>query len=263
MRAFLLAVPIAVLGGLIGLGGAEFRLPVLMRLFHYSAKQAVPINLAVSFVTVVCAFAIRTTTAAVEPILSLLPLLVLFTGASMAGAYIGTGYLHRWTDAYFEKIVAVLLIFIGGLLIAESLAEFAIHRAADGMVAQAALAVGLGGTVGIISSLLGVAGGELIIPALVFVFGVGIQDAGTASLLISSATIVVGLFRYWTQGRYRDHYDLTAVVLPMGMGSIIGSIAGAAMMGLMSAALLKAMLGFILIVTSLRIFSTRSLPTPK
>jgi uncharacterized membrane protein YfcA len=77
MKAFLYAVPIAVLGGLIGLGGAEFRLPVLMRVFEYKAKRAVPINLAISLVTVVCAFATRITTASVEPVVALFPLLIL------------------------------------------------------------------------------------------------------------------------------------------------------------------------------------------
>jgi uncharacterized protein len=47
--AFLYAVPISILGGLMGLGGAEFRLPVLAGPLGYHARQAVPLNLAVSF----------------------------------------------------------------------------------------------------------------------------------------------------------------------------------------------------------------------
>jgi uncharacterized membrane protein YfcA len=262
MKAFLLAAPIAVLGGLIGLGGAEFRLPVLMRMFRYPAKRAVPINLAISLVTVVSASATRVTTAAVEPVLALLPILVLFAVASMIGAYIGTGYLLRLHDPHFEKVVAVLLILIGGLLIAESLFDFATHRVAEGVLANAALAVGFGLIIGIISSLLGVAGGELIIPALILVFGLGIKEAGTASLLISSVTIFVGLFRYWKQGRYHDN-DVTEMVIPMGLGSVIGSIAGAAMIGIVSASLLKNLLGCILILSSLKIFSAATEPSPK
>ncbi|MGH2403190.1 MAG: sulfite exporter TauE/SafE family protein, partial [bacterium] len=42
--AFAYAVPIGVLGGLIGLGGAEFRLPVLAGPLGYSAREAVPLN---------------------------------------------------------------------------------------------------------------------------------------------------------------------------------------------------------------------------
>ena len=112
-----------------------------------------------------------------------------------------------------------------------------------------------------ISSLLGVAGGELIIPTLILVFGVGVKEAGTASLLISSVTIIVGLLRYWRQGRYRDH-DVTGMIVPMGLGSVVGSIAGAAMVGLVFAALLKALLGCILILSSVKIFSAASVPHP-
>ncbi|KYC37092.1 hypothetical protein WA1_46525 [Scytonema hofmannii PCC 7110] len=43
--AFTYAIPIGVLGGLIGLGGAEFRLPVLVGVLKYQAQQAVPLNL--------------------------------------------------------------------------------------------------------------------------------------------------------------------------------------------------------------------------
>ncbi len=47
MLAFGFAIPIAILGGLIGLGGAEFRLPVLVGPLGYRAlPQAVPLNLA-------------------------------------------------------------------------------------------------------------------------------------------------------------------------------------------------------------------------
>ena len=49
--AFLAAIPIAVLGGLIGHGGAEFRLPVLAGPLRYAARQAVPLNLAISLIT--------------------------------------------------------------------------------------------------------------------------------------------------------------------------------------------------------------------
>ena len=255
MKAFLFAVPIALLGGLIGLGGAEFRLPVLMRVFDYSAKRAVPINLAISLVTVVAALAARTTMASVEPILALLPLLVLFTGASMAGAYLGTGYVHRLHESNFEKMVASLLILIGMVLVTESFLDLATHRVAEGRFVNVCLAIGLGGVIGLISSLLGVAGGELIIPALILVFGVGVKEAGTASLFISSATILVGFFRYWKQGCYRDRLDLTGVVIPMCVGSLIGSVAGAAMIGLISAPLLKGLLGCILILSSLKILS--------
>jgi uncharacterized membrane protein YfcA len=53
------------------------------------------------------------------------------------------------------------------------------------------------------------------------------------------------------------------MVIPMGIGSVIGSIAGAAMIGIVSAVLLKTLLGCILILSSLKILSAASEPSPK
>jgi len=47
-KAFGWCIPIGELGGLIGLGGGEFRLPVLMYAIGFDAKSAVPLNLMVS-----------------------------------------------------------------------------------------------------------------------------------------------------------------------------------------------------------------------
>jgi hypothetical protein len=44
-------------------------------------------------------------------------------------------------------------------------------------------------------SLLGVAGGEVIIPSLVFAYGVDIKTAGTANLLVSLPTELTGIGR--------------------------------------------------------------------
>jgi uncharacterized protein len=58
-RAFGWCVPIGGLGGLIGLGGGEFRLPVLMHVVGFEAKSAVPINLMISLVTLAFALLVR------------------------------------------------------------------------------------------------------------------------------------------------------------------------------------------------------------
>jgi uncharacterized membrane protein YfcA len=50
-RAFTFAVPIGGLAGLVGLGGGEFRLPVLIRVIGFPARAAVPLNLVISLAT--------------------------------------------------------------------------------------------------------------------------------------------------------------------------------------------------------------------
>lgn len=105
-----------------------------------------------------------------------------------------------------------------------------------------------------ISSLLGVAGGELIIPTLILVFGVDIKLAGTASILISLPTVIIGLSRHYANGAFKQKSDFFELVLPMGIGSIIGSFIGGLLIIYVSGSLLELILGLILIVSEVKIF---------
>ena len=108
--------------------------------------------------------------------------------------------------------------------------------------------------IGLVSSLLGVAGGELIIPTLVFMFGAGIKTAGTASLLISLPTVVAGVLRHRQLGSFAERAGLTQTVAPMGVRSLVRVVAGGLFVGVVLAAALKFVLGVILIVSPVRIF---------
>ena len=116
------------------------------------------------------------------------------------------------------------------------------------------LAVLIGVGIGLVSSLLGVAGGELIIPTLVFLFGADIKIAGTASVLVSLPTVLAGLGRYVRLGAFEERSDLSTLVLPMGVGSILGAFLGGVLVPYVPAGVLKVGLGVILIVSAVRIF---------
>ena len=111
---------------------------------------------------------------------------------------------------------------------------------------------GLG--IGLVSSVLGVAGGELIIPTLIFGYGVGIKTSGTASLIVSLPTVTVGLVRYAMQRRFKREHFVDAII-PMGIGSAIGAIVGGLLVGVFPEEILKLILGIILILSALRIFA--------
>jgi hypothetical protein len=53
-----------------------------------------------------------------------------------------------------------------------------------------------GFVIGVVASLVGVAGGELLIPTLVLLFGVDIKLAGSLSLVVRLPTMLVGFTRY-------------------------------------------------------------------
>ena len=85
---FLYTVPIGALGGLI-MGGAEFRLPVLAGVLGYSARQAVPLNLAVSLITIAASLAIRGRTLSITSVLPLLPVVLSLITRAIATAFLG------------------------------------------------------------------------------------------------------------------------------------------------------------------------------
>jgi uncharacterized protein len=124
----------------------------------------------------------------------------------------------------------------------------------DSLLVRLAAAVVFGLGIGLVSSLLGVAGGELIIPTLDFAFGAGIKTAGTTSLLISLPTVAVGVLGHRRLGSFTDRADLTRTVAPMGVGSVVGAVVGGFLVGVVQAAALKLVLGIILIVSAVRIF---------
>ena len=261
-RALAYAVPIRALGSLIGLGGAEFRLPVLVGPLGYPARRAVPLNLAVSPVTISASLVIRGNALSYST-LAPYALVIggLITGAVVA-AFAGTALVHRLSTTLLNRIILVLLVGIGLALLVESVTA----TGGAGLVPPDApwrvgTAIAFGLVIGAVSSLLGVAGGELIIPTLVFAFGLDIKTAGTASLLISLPTVAVGVARHAARGAF-PRPDVTATVVPMGLGSVVGALLGGLLVGLVPTGWVKAGLGTILIFSAWRIFSHSRAPAP-
>jgi uncharacterized protein len=262
--AALWGAPIGLVGGLIGLGGAEFRLPVLVGVFGYAARLAVALNLAISLITVVSALLIRGGTLSLAPLLGLLPVVVAMIIGAVSAAYVGTALVHRVSEHLLERIILVFLVVIGTALIVEAFLPQDVPGLLPASPLVRLVAAGIFGLgIGLVSSLLGVAGGELIIPTLVFAFGAGIKTAGTASLLVSLPTVAVGVLRHRRLGAYSERRDVAETVTPMGAGSVVGAVAGGLLVGIVPAATLKLLLGIILVVSALRIFrDRRPLETP-
>jgi uncharacterized protein len=260
---------VGTLGGLIGLGGAEFRLPMLIGWFGLSARVAVPLNLLVSLITVGAALLGRLVVLDASALSTNLVEILAIGSGSMAAAWIGAGWLAGMSDHLLERVIALMLLVIAMVLIAEAALPVAPSLAlTDTPALQVAAGLGCGVVIGIVSSLLGVAGGELIIPALVLLFAVDIKTAGTASLIISLPTVTVGLVRHWRRGAFDDRAPLRDVAWPMALGSIVGANLGAALAGVVPAGALKATLGLALALAALALYRRgrrrlRSRPAPR
>ena len=252
--AFACGAAVGILGGLIGLGGAEFRLPLLIGLFVLVAHQAVRLNLLVSLATVSASVVARFGFATFPDLAALLPEIAAVTAGAVVAAWFGTGLLARLSVSALMRLIAALLAVVSVVLLAE--AAFGLD-AGSGLPAEGLLrplvgvAAGLG--IGMVSSLFGVAGGEFIIPTMMLAFGADIRTAGTASLLISLPTVAVGVLRYQRQGAYQDTGLLARLALPMAAGSVVGATVGAALLPYAPGDALKVLLGVILAASAVKL----------
>lgn len=245
---------VGTLGGLIGLGGAEFRLPILISTFALLPHRAVRFNLLVSLVTLTAAAATRLefhSSLEVGPFADVLTSMIV---GGMIAAWIGAAALSRIPAKRLMSIIVVLLMMIALMLTIEATYATTFSLAVpDNPVARWIAGVAAGLFVGAVSSLLGVAGGEFIIPILVFVFGAGIKTAGTLSLLISLPIVAIGVLKHRLTGHYRSRDVLIRLVLPMSAGSVMGAFLGALLADVVASAALKVILAVILASSAVKL----------
>lgn len=256
MGRFLLALfggcIIGALGGLIGLGGAEFRLPLLIGPFGFAALDAVILNKAMSLVVVATALPFRSQTIPWASVAEHWPAIVNLLAGSLAGAWFGAGWALKLKTAALYRILAGLLVMIGLVLL---LAHSPEARAPllDGM-AQAVAGVVAGFGIGVVASLMGVAGGELLIPTLVLLFAADIKLAGSLSLMVSLPTMIVGFTRYSRDQSFQVLGRNLSFVLTMAAGSIVGSWIGGRLLGVVPVAVLIPGLSLILFVSAVKVW---------
>jgi uncharacterized membrane protein YfcA len=250
-RAFLWATPIGGLAGLIGLGGGEFRLPVLTQVIGFPARAAIPLNLLISLATLAFALAVRNYAIPVSGVMPYLPEMAGLALGGVFSAIYGARLVTQLSDRRLTVSMAVLLAALGVLLLVEAFVPFeAAALGADSILARVVGGVLLGLLVGIVSSMLGVAGGELLIPALVYVFGADIKIAGTASLVISLLIVATGLWRYHRAGALVLTGGALRVAASMSAGSVVGAALGGLAVAIAPTAMLKVVLGLVLLAAA-------------
>lgn len=250
--AFLAGAAIGMLGGLIGLGGAEFRLPLLIGIFGFVALEAVMLNKAMSLVVVAFALPFRATTVPFEQIAEHWPVIVNLLAGSLAGAWFGAGWATRLKSETLYKVIAVLLFAIALVLVFG-------HDLVGGsaMVAgttQLVAGVIAGLVIGVVASLLGVAGGELLIPTLILLFGADIKLAGSLSLAVSLPTMIVGFTRYSRDQSFTVIGRNRVFLAVMAAGSILGAFIGGQLLGIVPNAVLLPALAVILVVSAMKVW---------
>ena len=253
---FLSGLLIGALGGLIGLGGAEFRLPLLISLFGFAALEAVILNKATSLVVVCSALVFRSTTIPFGAILEHAGVVLTLLGGSVFGAWFGADLATRLKAHTLYRIIAILLVGIAlVLLTAHDPAALAEPWLVGAGQVIAGIVAGFG--IGLVASFLGVAGGELLIPTLILLFGVEIKLAGSLSLAVSLPTMIVGFVRYSRDRSFEVITKHLRFVLAIGVGSLAGTFVGSLLLGVVPSAVLLPALAAILLASAIKIWRHR------
>jgi uncharacterized membrane protein YfcA len=100
---------------------------------------------------------------------------------------------------------------------------------------------------------MGVAGGELLIPTIVLLFGEDIKTAGSLSLLVSLPTMLVAFARYSRDGSFAVLSTNVRFTAVMAAGSVAGAVLGGLLLGVFPDAVLIPLLAVILLLSAIKL----------
>ncbi|PLU15656.1 hypothetical protein BMJ29_25225 [Sinorhizobium medicae] len=205
-----------------------------------------------SLVVVAFALPFRAATVPFDQIATHWPIIVNLLAGSLAGAWLGAGWATRLKSETLYKVIAILLLMIAVVLVFG-------HDIVAGSVlvtgtAQIIAGVVAGLAIGVVASLLGVAGGELLIPTLILLFGADIKLAGSLSLAVSLPTMIVGFTRYSRDHSFAVIRSKRVFLLVMAAGSILGAFVGGQLLGIVPSAVLLPGLALILVISAIKVW---------
>jgi uncharacterized membrane protein YfcA len=160
----------------------------------------------------------------------------------MGGAFIGAQFTHRVSNAVLLLAFAVLMLIVGALMLLRQQRESPTASAPHAHSLPRVLLAGLG--VGLVTGFLGVGGGFLIVPALVFFTTLPMHVAVGTSLLVIAINSAAGFVGHLGQG------DVPLVLTgAFTVAAVAGTFVGAHMAGHIPAPSMRRLFaGFVIIV---------------
>jgi uncharacterized membrane protein YfcA len=247
---------VGALGGLLGLGGAEFRLPMLISVFRFPPLEAVILNKALSLVVVTFALSFRSISISFESLATHGPAAINVLIGSLPGAWLGAAWATRLRSEMLCRVIAVLLVVMAIALLFAHSGSPLVGDPPEGLL-RLVVGVMAGLAIGLVAALMGVAGGELLIPTFILLFGIDIKVAGSLSLAVSLPTMLVGFARYARDASFAVLKSARMFAMAMALGSVLGAAAGALLLSHVDGAWLYPLLAAILLISSIKIWRHR------
>jgi uncharacterized membrane protein YfcA len=200
--------------GLIGGGGSILTVPILVYFLGVETHEAVGMSLAVVGATSLFGSFLHYRRDNVDFSSGLL-----FGVSGIFGAFLGSPLTRLFSPSALLVVFAILMFVVAvSMLWRRKHANSEVTHEADN---RKAVLAGFG--VGVLTGFLGVGGGFLIVPALVFFGGLPMKRAIGTSLLVIALNCAAGLIGHAAQTHF--NWGLTLAVMGLAVsGTIIGTI---------------------------------------
>ncbi|WP_338520087.1 sulfite exporter TauE/SafE family protein [Alteromonas gracilis] len=250
----LLGSVVGILAGMLGIGGGLIIVPALSYLLvHFmgmTTETVMPVAIATSLSTII--FTGMSSAFAHYKLGNIQAKVVFYTGLGIAlGAVVGAQVAAHISGETLKDVFAVLVILIAAQMI------FGKQKASDNEASKATLGV-VGTVAGTLSAIMGIGGGALLVPALVW-FKVNVRAAIGCAAFCGLVIAVFGTASFIVAGLQETavpSHSLGYVYLPATAGIVATSMftanIGAKLGQRVNVRVLKSMLACLLVLVSIR-----------
>jgi hypothetical protein len=213
---FLIGCSGGFLGGLAGIGGAVVMIPLMTWLMRLTQHQAHGTSLVAIVFTGLAGSATYFVHGALDWRAGLL-----LSATAMVSARYGALYAHSLPEKRLRRAFGVFLVSVSLLLVARNFFPENPYEPARWLKVGAYLLTGL--ATGFLSGMMGVGGGGIMIPLMVFLAGMNQHLAQGTSLMVMVPAALVGALTHFRLGAVH-----LKIVWGLAPGAVIGGYLGAA-----------------------------------
>jgi hypothetical protein len=241
------------LSGLLGVGGGIVIVPALVYLIHLSQRQAHGTSLVAILFTAIAGALYYSSSGEANWVIAME---MAFGG--VIGAMIGARLCSILSNRRLRQFFGVLLILVGVRMLSD-LALNGHSTEAHRQIVDAttllggAAVIALGVFTGILSGMLGIGGGVIMIPAMVFLLGLTQKLAQGISLAVIVPVSISGSLMHYRQGNVEFQVGFWVAV-----GGLLGSLTGARFALGAQETTLRALFGLLMLGFGIATVRTRS-----
>ncbi|TAK25413.1 MAG: sulfite exporter TauE/SafE family protein [Chloroflexota bacterium] len=238
------------LSGLLGIGGAAILVPGLVDVLGMSQHRASGTSLFVIIPTAVVAAIVYALGAQMD-----WPLVALFSVTAVVGALLGTVLNARMSAGLLRRLFGAFLLFVAIRLLIPGGPASDAPPPPSVLVQDSIVTIGeavLGLVAGFMSGLLGIGGGQILTPGMIFLFDIPQKLAQGISIAFIVPTAISGALAHYRRGNVEARVGI--VLIPCSM---VSGVVGAWLVQFIDASNLRFGFALFLLYASSRMLAPR------